>query len=182
MPPMAPRCCDRHHSMSLLSPDAMNPKAVSLDGAARLRRRSLAALPKPAMEKGRPGGRPFHCRAVVRLNYRKDVVFRRPGPPRRQGSSSRMPATAAIDNETLDHLLSMTDLALAALGRPALAMFHDWRRQRLPDAASRGPARDTICARPASHRWSQYSIRDRIRTRRRADCRIGSSALCGVNH
>jgi hypothetical protein len=92
------------------------------------------------MEKGRPSGRPFHCRAVVRLNYRKDVVFRRPGPPRRQGSSSRMPATAAIDNETLDHLLSMTDLALAALGRPALAMFHDWRRQRLPDAASRRPA------------------------------------------
>src|SRR5262245_48970803 len=75
---------------------------------------------------GPRGGRPFHCRAVVRLNYRKDVVFRRPGPPRRQGSSSRMPATAAIDNETLDHLLSMTDLAFAALGRPALAKFHDW--------------------------------------------------------
>jgi hypothetical protein len=55
-----------------------------------------------------------------------------------------MPATAAIDNETLDHLLSMTDLALAALGRPALAMFHDWRRQRLPDVASRRPAGDTI--------------------------------------
>src|SRR5262245_37101893 len=97
---------------------------------------------------GPPGGRPFHCRAVVRLNYRKDVVFRRPGPPRRQGSSSRVPATPAIDNETLDHLLSMTDLALAALGRPALAMFHDWRRQRLPDAASRRPAGDTICVCP----------------------------------
>jgi hypothetical protein len=34
-----------------------------------------------------------------------------------------MPATAAIDNETLDHLLSMTGLALAALGRPAIAML-----------------------------------------------------------
>jgi hypothetical protein len=76
----------------------------------------------------------------------------------------------------------MTDLALAALGRPALAMFHDWRRQRLPDAASRRPAGDRFCARPVSHRSLQYSIRDRIRTRRRADCRIGSSALCGVNH
>ena len=75
------------------------------------------------MKKGRPGGRPFHCRAVVRLNYRKDANFRRPGAPRRRGSSSRMPATAAIDNETLDHLLSITDLALAALGRPAIAMF-----------------------------------------------------------
>jgi hypothetical protein len=169
MPLMVPRRCDGRHNMSFLSPDVMNPEPVPLDGpvvcsAARLPR--LAGLPKPAMEKGRPGGRPFHCRAVVRLNYRKDVVFRRPGPPRRQGSSSRMPATAAIDNETLDHLLSMTDLALAALGRPALAMFHDWRRQRLPDAASRRPAGDTIRARPASHRCSQYSIRDQIRTRR----------------
>jgi hypothetical protein len=35
----------------------------------------VAGLPKPEMEKGRPCGRPFHCRAVVRLNYRKDVVF-----------------------------------------------------------------------------------------------------------
>src|SRR5262245_66443646 len=108
---------------------------------------ALTAELQPQTE-GPPGGRPFHCRAVDRLNYRKDVVFRRPGPPRRQGSSSRMPATAAIDNETLDHLLSMTDLALAALGRPALAMFHDWRRQRLPDAASRRPAGDTICVCP----------------------------------
>ena len=176
MPLMAPRRCDRHHKMSLLASEVVNPKPASLDGAARLRRRSLAALPKPAMEKGRPGGRPFHCRAVVRLNYRKDVVFRRPGPPRRQGSSSRMPATAAIDNETLDHLLSMTDLALAALDRPALAMFHDWRRQRLPDAASRRPAGARFCARPASHRYSQYSIRGRIRTWRRPGSRIGSQA------
>src|SRR5579871_3449936 len=30
----------------------------------------------------------------------------RPEPRQRRGSSSRMPATAAIDNETLDHLLS----------------------------------------------------------------------------
>src|SRR5262245_4187749 len=90
-----------------------------------------------------------------------------------------MPATAAIDNETLDHLLSMTDLALAALGRPALAMFHDWRRQRLPDAASRHPSGARFCAQPASHRRSQYSIRDRIRTWGRPGPRIGSSALCG---
>jgi hypothetical protein len=143
MPLMAARRCDGHHNMSLLSTDVMNPEPASLDGAGRLRRGAVAEVCgtfEASMEKGRPGGRPFHCRAVVRLNYRKDVVFRRPGPPRRQGSSSRMPATAAIDNETLDHLLSMTDLALAALGRPALAMFHDWRRQRLPDAASRRPA------------------------------------------
>src|SRR5438270_251486 len=56
-------------------------------------------------KKGRPPGQPFHCRAVVRLNSRDDTVFRRPGPPERGGSSSRMPATAAMDNETLDHLL-----------------------------------------------------------------------------
>ena len=34
-----------------------------------------------------------------------------------------MPATAAKDNETLDHLLSVTDLALAALGKPAIVTF-----------------------------------------------------------
>jgi hypothetical protein len=156
MPLMAPRRCDRHHKMSLLAPDVVNPKPVSPDGAlgcggSRLPRRGCRDLgiSEASNGEGPPDGRPFHCRAVVRLNYRKDVVFRRPGPPRRQGSSSRMPATAAIDNETLDHLLSMTDLALAALGRPALAMFHDWRRQRLPDAASRRPAGDTILC-PAS--------------------------------
>src|SRR5262245_16660531 len=128
----------------------MNPKSVPLDGPLGCGGAVAEAggASNASNEKGRPGGRPFHCRAVVRLNYRKDVVFRRPGPPRRQGSSSRMPATAAIDNETLDHLLSMTDLASAALGRPALAMFHDWRRQRLPDAASRRPAGDTICVCP----------------------------------
>src|SRR5262245_31332398 len=128
MPLSAPRRCDRHHNISLFSPDVMNPRRVSLDGRSAVAGAVAEACrtSEVSMEKGRPGGRPFHCRAVVRLNYRKDVVFRRPGPPRRQGSSSRMPATAAIDNETLDHLLSMTDLALAALGRPALAKFHDW--------------------------------------------------------
>ena len=34
-----------------------------------------------------------------------------------------MPATAAIDNETLDHLLSVTDLALATLDKPAISSF-----------------------------------------------------------
>jgi hypothetical protein len=34
-----------------------------------------------------------------------------------------MPPTAAIDNETLDHLLSVTGPALAALDRPEIAMF-----------------------------------------------------------
>jgi len=34
-----------------------------------------------------------------------------------------MPATAAMDNETLDHLLSLTNLALAALDRPVFPMF-----------------------------------------------------------
>jgi len=61
------------------------------------------------MEKGCPDGQPFHCRAVIRLNQRKHTVLRRCGPPERLGSSSRMPATAAIDNETLDHLLSVVD-------------------------------------------------------------------------
>src|ERR1700687_2409115 len=36
-------------------------------------------------------------------------LIKRLGPPERQGSSSRMPATAAMDNETLDHLLSVVD-------------------------------------------------------------------------
>jgi hypothetical protein len=48
-----------------------------------------------------------------------------------------MPATAAIDNETLDHLLSMTDLALAALGRSVIAMFSSIVRTT---AAGRCPA------------------------------------------
>src|SRR5262245_3719336 len=87
----------------------MNPKSVPLDGPLGCGGAVAEAggASNASNEKGRPGGRPFHCRAVVRLNYRKDVVFRRPGPPRRQGSSSRMPATAAIDNETLDHLTKM---------------------------------------------------------------------------
>src|SRR5262245_63275386 len=94
-----------------------------------------------------------------------------------------MPATAAIDNETLDHLLSMTDLALAALDRPALAMFQDWRRQRLPDAASRRPAGARFCARPASHRYSQYSIRGRSATPRQTGnlaCPTGAKAPFGL--
>jgi hypothetical protein len=52
-------------------------------------------------------GQPLHCRAVVRL--KPQHVARRRGPPERRGSSSRMPAIAAIDNETLDHLLSVVD-------------------------------------------------------------------------
>src|ERR1700745_1211085 len=60
-------------------------------------------------KKGHPRGQPFHCRAVIRLNQREHTAFRRCGPPERQGSSSRMPAIAAIDNETLDHLLSVVD-------------------------------------------------------------------------
>ena len=62
--------------------------------------------------------RPFHCRTVARLREalpasRRDLS--RPSqisctePQQRQGPSSRMPATAAIDNETLDHLLSVVD-------------------------------------------------------------------------
>src|SRR5262245_33820009 len=63
MPLMAPRRCDRHHKMSLLAPDVVNPKPVSPDGAlgcggSRLPRRGCRDLgfPKPAMEKGRPTG------------------------------------------------------------------------------------------------------------------------------
>src|SRR5262249_842862 len=37
----------------------------------------------------------------------RDVT--RPGPRQRQDSSSRLPANTAIDNETLDHLLSVGD-------------------------------------------------------------------------
>src|SRR5262245_9969083 len=73
----------------------MNPKSVPLDGPLGCDGAVAEAggASTPANEKGRPGGRPFHCRAVVRLNYRKDVVFRRPGPPRRQGSSSHLVPT-----------------------------------------------------------------------------------------
>jgi len=32
-------------------------------------------------KKGRPCGRPFHCRAVIRLNLREHTAFRRCGSP-----------------------------------------------------------------------------------------------------
>src|ERR1700689_694091 len=44
----------------------------------------------------------------------------RRGPRQRRGSSSRMPATAAIDNETLDHLLSVVDEGLQYSAFPAI--------------------------------------------------------------
>ena len=115
-----------------------------------------------AVAKGRRAalcGQPFHCRAVVRLNYRKDAVYRRPGAPWRQGSSSRMPATAAIDNETLDHLLSITDLALAALRGPQLRCFQLFVKAATAGRYLAGARRGLMSCPPASYRWPQYSIR-----------------------
>jgi len=112
------------------------------------------------MKKGCPCGQPFHCRAVIRLNLREHTVFRRCGPPSREGSSSRMPAIAAIDNETLDHLLSVA----AYLGWLQIApvLLHFWlpsiRREAL--AILRGRAGDTKPATtlvfPICHRFTVH--------------------------
>lgn len=70
--------------------------------------RGLRGLLTTAVAKQRRAAlsrRPFHCQTVVRLTPCRRT--RRRGPRERRGSSSRMPATAAKDNETLDHLLSV---------------------------------------------------------------------------
>src|SRR5690606_9746164 len=48
-----------------------------------------------------PSDRPGHGTVTRHVTRQK--------PHQRRGSSSRMPATAAIDNETLDHLLSFVE-------------------------------------------------------------------------
>ena len=89
-----------------MAPDVSCPNAQAIPSFSRFRN-----------EEGPPCGSPSivePCSGESRA-----TPLRRRGPLERQGSSSRMPANAAIDNETLDHLLSFTGLALAALGRPA---------------------------------------------------------------
>jgi hypothetical protein len=89
-----------------VAPDVSCPNAQAIPSFSRFRN-----------EEGPPCGSPSivePCSGESRA-----TPLRRRGPLERQGSSSRMPANAAIDNETLDHLLSFTGLALAALGRPA---------------------------------------------------------------
>src|SRR5262249_58799529 len=56
----------------------------------------------------------------------------RQGPRTRRGSSS-VPATAARDNETLDHLLSVVDdsCSLTGIARRGHRLTHE-RRDRLP--------------------------------------------------
>ena len=74
-----------------------------------------------------------------------------------------MPATAAIDNETLDHLLSVTDLALAALGKPAIATFStDCDGNGCRVAAGRGHAGHEFFPEKAAA-GTQYSILPAIR-------------------
>src|SRR5262245_42587136 len=55
----------------------MNPKSVPLDGPLGCGGAVAEAggASNASNEKGRPGGRPFHCRAVVRLNYRKSRKY-----------------------------------------------------------------------------------------------------------
>src|ERR1700693_901967 len=69
---------------------------------------------RAARKKGCPRGQPFHWPAAIRRRRAKarrrrdrDVDVTRRAPRRRWRSSSWMPATAAMDNETLDHLLSV---------------------------------------------------------------------------
>ena len=84
-----------------------------------------------------------------------------------------MPATAAIDNETLDHLLSITDLALAALGRPVIAMFSTVVKAATAGRYLAEAPREPVSGSSASRRHPQYSIPDRIRTGR-------EGAICGT--
>ena len=56
-----------------------------------------------------------------------------------------MPAIAAMDNETLDHLLSVTDLALATLDKPVLSMFYmSGSSNGCRNVARQGPPRVTL--------------------------------------
>jgi len=72
-----------------------------------------------------------------------DHVTRRE-PHLRRGSSSWMPATAAIDNETLDHLLSVVDDATNLGGAVRFAKAGLWS---VSDRTS-SPALRTIRLRP----------------------------------
>jgi hypothetical protein len=117
---MAPRSTDVDTSLGFIAipePSAAPPPSDWL-GSYRGACQSECLTNK----KGCPCRQPFHCRAVVRRRphdpecgsrkpRRETVTVTSRGvssePRLRRGSSSRMPATAAIDNETLDHLLSV---------------------------------------------------------------------------
>jgi hypothetical protein len=67
-----------------------------------------------------------------------------------------MPATAAMDNETLDHLLSVAGLALATLDKPVLSMFLCSADNGCRDVARQGHAMGTF--RPmGSHCHAPYN-------------------------
>src|ERR1700757_1156365 len=68
-----------------------------------------------------------------------------------------MPATAAIDNETLDHLLSVTDLALATLDKPVLLMFTCLAQATVAGTLPGRARRRHIAPPPASHCRVPYS-------------------------
>jgi hypothetical protein len=93
-----------------------------------------------------------------------------------------MPATAAIDNETLDHLLSITDLALAALGRPAIAMFSTVVKAATAGRYLAEAPREPVSGSSASRRHPQYSIPDQIRTGREGAIRyLVKAASAGLS-
>jgi len=82
-------------------------------------------VPQIFARAGKKKGRPL--RAALPLssrdpaNSRRIAVFRQSGPPLWEGSSSRVPPIAAIDNETLDHLLSVVDDSRNLAGIRALS-------------------------------------------------------------
>ena len=72
-------------------------------------------------------------------------------PRKRRGSSSWMPATAAIDNETLDHLLSMSALSVQLEKWPVFSGLLKLRRAAAASCFPPGAHRGHKCprARPA---------------------------------
>src|SRR5215471_1021762 len=84
----------------------LQPSAQSQPSAQTQLRRKYC--PSAQKGEGPPSrGGPSIVRPSVRLTPCRRT--RRRGPRERRGSSSRMPATAAKDNETLDHLLSVVN-------------------------------------------------------------------------
>jgi len=104
----------------------MLPLELPMTSGRRISHRRAKRKEGPPARAALPlSGRGPVAKAIVCPSRVSPMAVRPPrrGPRQRRGSSSRMPATAAIDNETLDHLLSVVNdgpqyRAISAIRKP----------------------------------------------------------------